>query len=54
MELAFKVFTLFKLLATTNSWANDVAISTGGVEGATSISRTFVTKPSTKIVKIRY
>ena len=54
MELSFKVFTLFILLATTNSWANDVAISTGGVEGATSISRTFVTKPTTKTVKIRY
>ncbi len=54
MESSFKVFALLMIVISTSAWADDVVISTGGVEGATSISRTFVTKPSTKTVKIRY
>ncbi len=54
MESSFNVFALLVVVITTNTWANDVVISTGGVEGATSISRAFVTKPSTKTIKIRY
>lgn len=54
MKLSFNIFASILIFVSTNAWTNNVVISTDGIEGATSISRAFVTRLSTKTVKIRY
>jgi hypothetical protein len=54
METTLKIFYALVLLLPTNVLANDITISTDGAELATSISRAFITKDTTKTVKVRY